>query len=79
MGLKEIESAILADLKTVAKRGRRALLSSNVMATEKCSVCGCTEDRACENGCTWAEPGLCSKCAYPKIEDRAFARGRVRR
>lgn len=26
-------------------------------------VCGCTDDNACEGGCYWVEPGLCSKCA----------------
>lgn len=29
----------------------------------KCRVCTCTDDRACESGCEWAEPDLCSNCA----------------
>lgn len=28
-----------------------------------CRVCGCTDDRACEGGCWWVEPDLCSTCA----------------
>jgi hypothetical protein len=28
----------------------------------ECRVCGCTEDRACEGGCSWVEPALCSDC-----------------
>ena len=28
-----------------------------------CTRCGCTEDCACEGGCWWVEPGLCSSCA----------------
>lgn len=28
-----------------------------------CRVCGCTEERACEGGCSWVEPDLCSACA----------------
>lgn len=28
----------------------------------KCRVCGCTEDRACNPPCLWAEEGLCSTC-----------------
>ncbi len=30
-----------------------------------CSVCGCTEDNACEGGCIWAnaQATLCSRCA----------------
>ena len=27
-----------------------------------CRVCGCTEDNACEGGCTWVEEDLCSAC-----------------
>ena len=28
-----------------------------------CRVCGCTQDNACEGGCSWEEPDLCSSCA----------------
>jgi hypothetical protein len=27
-----------------------------------CRVCGCTDSHACEGGCYWVEPRLCSKC-----------------
>lgn len=27
-----------------------------------CRVCGCTEYNACESGCCWVEPDLCSAC-----------------
>jgi hypothetical protein len=30
-----------------------------------CRVCGCTEDNACDEGCCWVEPDLCSACAMP--------------
>lgn len=30
---------------------------------QKCRVCGCTQDHACEGGCYWVEEDLCSKCA----------------
>lgn len=30
---------------------------------DACRVCGCTEDNACEGGCYWVEPDLCSQCA----------------
>ena len=30
---------------------------------QKCRVCGCTWDNACEGGCYWVEPDLCSACA----------------
>lgn len=28
----------------------------------RCRVCGCTDDRACPEGCRWVEPDLCSSC-----------------
>lgn len=28
----------------------------------QCRVCGCTDIRACEGGCIWAEVDLCSRC-----------------
>lgn len=28
----------------------------------RCRVCGCTDDQACEGGCYWVEPDLCSAC-----------------
>jgi hypothetical protein len=27
-----------------------------------CLGCACTDDLACEGGCSWAEPNLCSEC-----------------
>ena len=27
-----------------------------------CRDCGCTDEKACEGGCTWVEPDLCSAC-----------------
>ena len=31
-----------------------------------CRECGCTDTRACEGGCWWVEPDLCSSCAPSK-------------
>jgi hypothetical protein len=28
-----------------------------------CKKCGCTQQRACEGGCTWVQDDLCSRCA----------------
>lgn len=27
-----------------------------------CRTCGCTDTSACDGGCWWAEPDLCSTC-----------------
>lgn len=29
-----------------------------------CRICGCTDDKPCEGGCTWSEPDLCSRCYH---------------
>ena len=34
-----------------------------VMEERTCRICGCTEDNACEGGCSWVEVDLCSACA----------------
>lgn len=32
-----------------------------------CSGCGCTDDHACEGGCVWVTPTLCSQCARKQV------------
>ena len=40
---------------------------------QKCRVCGCTDNNACEGGCYWVEHDLCSSCAdVPCEEDGLF-------
>ena len=31
-------------------------------AVRSCSVCGCTDTRACKGGCHWVGAALCSAC-----------------
>jgi len=33
-----------------------------------CRECGCTDDDACEGGCSWVEDDLCSACAEKEAE-----------
>lgn len=35
----------------------------NTWKDRKCVICGCTDDHACEGGCYWVYPKLCSVCA----------------
>jgi hypothetical protein len=28
----------------------------------KCEGCGCTDEFACEGGCSWTYPRICSSC-----------------
>ncbi len=43
-----------------------------------CSVCGCTEEDACEEGCSWANraQNLCSACKPLNDSERAWRRAR---
>jgi hypothetical protein len=33
-----------------------------VIGIRACAVCGCTDESACEGGCHWVGPDLCSRC-----------------
>lgn len=44
------------------------------MTVRSCKACGCTQDNACEGGCWWVAPDLCSNCegrlnaiAFPEL------------
>jgi hypothetical protein len=40
-----------------------------------CRLCGCSEEDACDGGCSWAGPELCSACdAKDKLLVRALSR-----
>jgi hypothetical protein len=39
----------------------------NTVAVRHCRSCGCTEPHVCEDGCTWAEPDLCSRCTANSV------------
>ena len=43
----------------------------NILGIRTCSVCGCTDNCGCEEGCYWVEENLCSACvgAEPKGEE----------
>ena len=32
------------------------------LGIQACRVCGCTNEAACEDGCSWVEDDLCSAC-----------------
>jgi len=35
-----------------------------------CRVCGCTNEHACDGGCSWVDIDLCSKCSNQAIGSR---------
>lgn len=40
----------------------RDLVDRHRARISRCRVCGCTDIQACEGGCWWVEPDLCSAC-----------------
>jgi hypothetical protein len=36
-----------------------------------CRLCGCSEANACEGGCSWVEPDLCSQCAAKQQPEKS--------
>ena len=41
----------------------------------KCKYCGCTDDNACEGGCSWVAKDVCSKCAAKLVRVIKNAQG----
>lgn len=40
---------------------------AGVIGEYRCLSCGCTDSVACEGGCYWVTPGLCSECAAEEV------------
>lgn len=38
------------------------VLDDTKPSVRTCHVCGCTDMRACEGGCSWANANTCSRC-----------------
>lgn len=61
-------------------RSREAHRGLGTLLPERfCRVCGCTESNACEGGCYWVEPDLCSRCLprVPRVLELAAHRVEV--
>ena len=50
-------------------------VTSQIMRT--CRSCGCTDERACPDGCWWVEDDLCSTCqaSNEKLQSQRFPDG----
>jgi hypothetical protein len=60
-GLVEL-GAWPALLNLVTRAGHQ-VLDEHYHRSPRCRACGCTQNVACDGGCSWAEPDLCSSCA----------------
>lgn len=60
---------------TDSEAAERVLLERLRAVLPWCRVCGCTDDIACDEGCSWVEPDLCSACVTrgsgPGVEPEA--------
>jgi hypothetical protein len=52
---------------------------ADVVLEPSCRICGCTEENACEGGCSWVEADLCSACAPDVARAEKKSRRRARR
>jgi hypothetical protein len=41
----------------------------------RCQLCDCTDNRACEGGCFWVLPDLCSECVIKALTNATRAGG----
>jgi hypothetical protein len=42
-------------------------LATTPLWEQVCERCGCATVEACEGGCHWVAPGICSRCAKPAL------------
>ena len=54
-------------------------LSKPPLGLMKCKYCGCTDDYACEGGCSWVAKDVCSKCAASFVSVIKMADGALLR
>ncbi|WP_437647816.1 ParB/RepB/Spo0J family partition protein [Sorangium sp. So ce362] len=77
---KTRQAAASSPAKATASRDKRQAGASE----EACAVCGCTEDAACEGGCCWVAPTLCSVCGslqeriVEALAERSLSRAELR-
>jgi ParB/RepB/Spo0J family partition protein len=48
----------------------KILKASSATEVQACRKCGCTEEAACQGGCSWVEKDLCSECVPKPASDR---------
>lgn len=73
---RRVSSELLEDdcaMKSMAR-------SSYMVFTVGCTGCGCTDERACDGGCSWASvaPPICSNCVPESGASKKRTRKSVR-
>jgi len=62
-GIRALESAARDHLPDAFHQDMPRRPDLAVIGVQSCRECGCTDDHACPDNCTWVEPDLCSACA----------------
>src|SRR5579883_3308127 len=58
------------EITELVKKGELKLSTDGNPSIPTCLECGCTEQFACEGGCSWAGPNVCSSCLAPQMKPR---------
>jgi hypothetical protein len=66
-----IRDAVRAEAEMISLVRLEALDGHDFPDVRRCRVCGCTDDHACDGGCEWVEPDLCSACNDQTLADSA--------
>lgn len=66
MGGVDASAISIADLAELASRawvmGATFAKNAAIPGRRTCRICGCWEYAACEGGCAWAGPNICTSC-----------------
>lgn len=66
MGGVEVGAIRMEDLAELASRawvmGATFARNGAIPGRRTCRICGCWEYAACEGGCAWAGPNICTSC-----------------
>lgn len=72
MDLHRVLDRVMSELTNAASLPWEAVPGA---AVRTCTGCGCTDARACEGGCYWVGPTLCSRCGAGAHKETADAGG----
>lgn len=63
------EPLLLDQLQSAAEDTLKEILEQDILPVpsrlgQVCEICGCSDEDACEQGCSWISPTLCSACEH---------------
>jgi hypothetical protein len=63
------EPLLLDQLQSAAEDSLKDILNQGILPVpsrlgQVCEICGCSDEDACQQGCSWISPTLCSACEH---------------